>query len=52
MRHPELAVAICTGIAVEFAHLRWILLSQWKCRCCGAKHIECAHKPLWVKVLL
>jgi hypothetical protein len=52
MQHPELSVAICTGIAVEMAHLRWIVLTQWKCRCCGESHLECARKPAWVKILL
>jgi len=52
MNHPELAVAICTGIAVEMAHLRWIVLTQWKCGCCGESHLECARKPAWVKILL
>ena len=44
--------AISVAIAVELAHLRWILLTQWKCRCCHASHLECARKPAWVKLLL
>ena len=50
--HPELLPAIATGIAVEMAHLRWILLTQWKCKCCQTTHLECASKPAWVKILL
>jgi hypothetical protein len=52
MRHPELVAAFCTAIAVELAHLRWILLTQWKCKCCGETHIKCDSKPAWVKILL
>jgi hypothetical protein len=50
--HPELLPAICIGIAVEIAHLRWIVLEQWKCKCCGESHLECRTKPAWVKILL
>jgi hypothetical protein len=52
VRHPELAAAICTAIAVELAHLRWIVLTQWKCKCCGEAHLKCRRKPTWVKILL
>ena len=51
-QHPGLLPAIATGIAVEIAHLRWILLTQWKCKCCKTSHLECASKPGWVKILL
>jgi hypothetical protein len=52
MRHAELLPAICAAIAVELAHLRWILLTQWKCRTCTESHINCDCKPVWVKLLL
>ena len=39
-------------IAVEAAHLRWILLTQWTCKACGDPHIHCECKPAWVKKLL
>ena len=52
VRHPELLTAICMAIAVEIAHLRWIALTQWKCRSCGTAHIHCECKPAWVKILL
>jgi hypothetical protein len=52
MRHIELLPAICGAIAVELAHLRWILLTQWKCRSCTESHINCDCKPVWVKMLL
>jgi hypothetical protein len=52
MRHPELLAAFCAAFAVELAHLRWILLTQWKCRGCGDAHIHCECKPAWVRILL
>jgi hypothetical protein len=52
MQHPELLPAICAAIAVEIAHLRWILLTQWKCRSCTEAHLHCACKPRWVRALL
>jgi hypothetical protein len=52
MRHPELLVAICCAISVELAHLRWILLTQWKCGKCTEDHLHCDCKPGWVKILL
>jgi len=52
VRHPELLPAFCAAIAVELAHLRWILLTQWKCRSCGDNHLHCECKPAWVRALL
>jgi hypothetical protein len=52
VRHPELLVLISTAIAVEIAHLRWIVYTQWKCRSCSETHIECPCKPVWLKRLL
>ncbi|HZT15206.1 MAG TPA: hypothetical protein VFA19_04605 [Gaiellaceae bacterium] len=52
MQNPELLLAISTGIAVEVAHLRWIVLTQWRCRACGVPHLHCACKPAWLRRLL
>jgi hypothetical protein len=52
MRHPELLPAICAAIAIELAHLRWILLNQWTCRTCNDKHLHCKCKPAWLRALL
>jgi len=52
MRHAELLPAFCAAIAVELAHLRWIVLTQWKCRACAASHLDCECKPMWLKLLL
>ncbi|HZT92298.1 MAG TPA: hypothetical protein VFA05_09690 [Gaiellaceae bacterium] len=52
MRNAELAPAFCVALAVELAHLRWIVLTQWKCRTCREPHIDCACKPAWVRYFL
>lgn len=52
MRHSELLPAFAAGFAVSFAYLRWIVLTQWKCRGCGDSHIHCECKPRWVRALL
>jgi hypothetical protein len=52
MRHPELLPTFCAGFAAALAHLRWIVLTQWKCRRCGDDHLHCECKPAWVKILL
>ena len=52
MKNPDLFLAICAGIAVELAHLRWIVLNKWTCRSCNDTHLHCDCKPAWVKKLL
>jgi hypothetical protein len=52
MRHPELLASFCVGIAVALTHLRWIVLTQWKCRSCRTPHLHCECKPAWVKLIL
>jgi len=52
VQHAELLPAFCVAFAVELAHLRWILLTQWHCSGCGDSHLKCECKPAWVKLLL
>jgi hypothetical protein len=52
MRHSELMPFFATAIAIELAHLRWILLTEWKCRRCSTRHLDCGCKPAWLKMLL
>jgi hypothetical protein len=52
MRHPELLPLFATAFAVELAHLRWIMLSKWRCKTCDVRHLDCDCKPAWLKMLL
>jgi hypothetical protein len=52
MRHPELLPWFCGGLTFALAHLRWVVLTQWRCRRCHHPHVECECKPAWVKALL
>jgi len=52
MNHPQLLPLFATAIAIEIAHLRWIMLTQWKCRGCHATHMQCDCKYGWLKRLL
>jgi hypothetical protein len=52
MRHPELLPAFCAIFMAALVRLRWIALTQWKCRSCGDDHLHCECKPAWVKILL
>jgi hypothetical protein len=49
MRHPELVPLFATALAIEFAHLRWILLMQWTCKGCSEKHARCGCRHGWIK---
>jgi hypothetical protein len=50
--HPELLPLFCAAFATALAYLRFIVLTQWTCRSCGEKHLQCECKPRWVKILL
>lgn len=52
MRNPELLPVFTLAIAVELAHLRYIVLTRWHCRECKQTHLECGCKPSWVRLLL
>jgi hypothetical protein len=52
MRHPELLPLFATAIAIEIAHLRWIVLTKWTCRGCSESHMHCGCKHGWIKRLL
>jgi hypothetical protein len=52
MSHPELLPLFATAIAIEVAHLRWIVLTHWTCRGCHAPHRHCDCKYGWLKRFL
>jgi hypothetical protein len=49
------ARARCGGarllFVTEVLHLKWIWLSEWSCRRCERKNLECACPGRWVKYL-
>jgi hypothetical protein len=47
----ELLVSIVVLIAVELLHLKWIWLSEWSCRRCRRRNLECACSGRWMKYL-
>jgi hypothetical protein len=52
VRNPELLPAFAAAFAVAIARLRWIALTKWLCRSCGADQLHCECKPAWKKLLL
>jgi hypothetical protein len=52
MSHPELLPLFATAIAIEVVHLRWIVLTRWKCRGCRVPHIHCSCRHARLKRLL
>jgi hypothetical protein len=50
--HPNLLPLFATAIAIEIAHLRWIMLTQWQCRTCRETHLHCECKYGWLKRML
>jgi len=47
----ELLAWIVALFVTEVLHLKWIWLSQWSCRRCERKNLECACPGRWVKYL-
>jgi hypothetical protein len=50
--NPQLLPAFCVAFAIALARLRWIVLTEWRCRSCGDPHLHCECKPAWIKILL
>jgi hypothetical protein len=49
---PEILSWIAALIAVELYHLKWIWLSEWTCRRCARKNLDCAcPSRQWQKLL-
>jgi hypothetical protein len=45
----ELLASITAMIVLEVYHLKWIWLSEWGCRKCRRKNIDCACDGRWLK---
>ena len=51
LTQTELLAAIIAMIAVELLHLKWIWLSEWSCRRCNRKNLECGCSGRWIRYL-
>ena len=47
----ELLLWIVAMIVLELYHLKWIWLSEWSCRKCARKNLECDCPGRWQKFL-
>jgi len=47
----ELLASIMALLILEVLHLKWIWLSEWSCRRCNRKNLECACSGRWTRYL-
>jgi hypothetical protein len=47
----ELLISIMGLIAIEILHLKWIWLSEWTCRRCRLRNLECECSGRWIRYL-
>jgi hypothetical protein len=48
----ELLLWIVALLVLEIYHLKWIWLSEWSCRRCGVKNLQCGcARRKWVTYL-
>jgi len=47
----QLLAWIVALLVIEVLHLKWIWLSEWSCRRCELKNLECACPGRWAKYL-
>ncbi|HEY3017741.1 MAG TPA: hypothetical protein VGJ23_02815 [Gaiellaceae bacterium] len=47
----QLLTSIMGLIVLELLHLKWIWLSEWSCRRCNRKNLECACSGRWMRYL-
>lgn len=45
----ELLTWIVALVIIEVLHLKWIWLSEWSCRRCHEKNLQCACEGRWAK---
>ena len=48
---PETLAWIVALLTLELFHLKWIWLSEWSCRKCSRKNLECDCSGRWAKYL-
>ena len=47
----ELLAWITALFVLEVLRLKWIWLSEWSCRRCNQKNLQCACEGRWIKYL-
>ena len=51
LTQTQLLASIVALIAVALLYLQWIWLSEWNCRRCHRRNLECACSGRWTKYL-
>jgi len=51
LSQTQLLAWILALVILEILHLKWIWLSEWNCRRCHLKNLECACEGRWIKHL-
>jgi hypothetical protein len=51
LSHSQLLASIVAMLALALFYLKWIWLSEWTCRRCSRKNLECACSGRWTRYL-
>ena len=51
LTRTELLGGIAAMIVLELYHLKWIWLSEWSCRKCSRRNLDCACSGRWARYL-
>ena len=51
LSRTEVLSGIAAMVVLELYHLKWIWLSEWNCRRCSKKNLECACGGRWIRYL-
>jgi hypothetical protein len=51
LSQTQLLASIIAMIVLAVLYLRWIWLSEWSCRRCNRKNLECACSGRWSRYL-
>jgi hypothetical protein len=49
LSRTELLSGIVAMFVLELYHLKWIWLSEWNCRRCSRRNLECACDGRWIR---
>ena len=51
LSRTELLAWIVALFVIELLHLKWIWLTEWSCRRCHRKNLECGCSGNWLRYL-